>query len=101
MRVTIKEVNDAPVAVSESIVAPFRGTISGRLKGFDRETRQVTFRLLGKPSNGELRLVDPRTGEFTISTEGRSTDESTVRFEVDDGSLKSVPGELVVQIRSL
>lgn len=101
VRVTIKEVNDAPVAVSESIVAPFRGTISGRLKGFDRETRQVTFRLLGKPSNGELRLVDPRTGEFTISTEGRSTDESTVRFEVDDGSLKSVPGELVVQIRSL
>ena len=98
---TVKEVNDAPIAVSDNIVAPFRGTISGRLKGYDRETRQVTFRVLDKSSNAEFRLLDPRTGEFTISTEGRTTNESTVRFEVDDGSLTSKPGQLVVQIRSL
>lgn len=101
VRLTVKEVNDPPVAVAEFITAPYRGMISGQLKGYDRESRHLTFRLVEQPLNGELKLVDPRTGEFTFSTEGRGTTESAAKFEIDDGELVSQPCELIIRIRSM
>ena len=101
VRLTINPVNDPPVAVSETISAPYRGTITGRLKGYDRESRTVTFSVIGKPAHGQFRLIDQRTGEFTFSTDGSSSSDSVVRFVVSDGELKSQPAELRIQMQNM
>jgi VCBS repeat-containing protein len=98
---TITPVNDPPMAASETISAPFRGTITGRLKGYDRESRSVTFAIVRKPAHGSIRLTDARTGEFIFSTEGTSSANETVRFVVSDGELKSPVGELTIQIENM
>lgn len=101
VRLTVNPVNDPPVAVPDTISAPYRGMITGRLKGYDRESAAVTFKIVDKPAHGVLRLLDPRTGEFTFSTDGETSDESIARFVVSDGALTSQPAELDIQIHSM
>lgn len=85
----------------DTISAPYRGMITGRLKGYDRESGSVTFRIVDQPAHGVLRLLDARTGEFTFSTDGDSSEESTARFVVSDGSATSQPAEVDILIRSM
>ena len=101
VRLVVNPVNDPPVAVPDSISAPYRGMITGRLKGYDRESGVVTFAIVDKPAHGVLRLLDPRTGEFTFSTDGDNSEELTARFVVSDGALTSPPAELSIQIHSM
>ena len=100
VRLKVKPVNDPPEGVTETISAPYRGTITGRLKGYDRESRAVTFKVLEKPSNGQLSL-NLETGEYSFSTDGSSSSESALKFVVFDGALSSAPAELIIQIRSM
>lgn len=101
VRLIVEPVNDAPMAVSETVSAPFRGVISGRLKGHDRESRVLTFRVIGKPSHGQFRLLDAHTGAFSFATDGQSSASSVVRFVVSDGALTSEPGEVTFSIRNM
>lgn len=101
VRLAVNPVNNPPVAMPDTISAPYRGMITGRLKGYDRESGSVTFRIVDQPAHGVLRLLDARTGEFTFSTDGDSSEESTARFVVSDGSATSQPAEVDILIRSM
>ena len=98
---TIKPVNDPPVAMTETISVPFRGMLTGRLKGYDRESKTLEFRVVGKPAHGQFRLLDARTGEFSYSTDGTSSTGSSVFFVVSDGELTSEPAELTIQMQNM
>jgi hypothetical protein len=68
--------------------------VTGRLQGYDRESKSVTFRVVAKPAHGQFRLLNPRTGEFTFSHDGTNSSEATVKFVAFDGVLTSEPAEV-------
>jgi len=94
--VTVAAVNDAPVAEDDHVTAPCNGSVSGRLHGFDRESRALTFRIVSEPRRGRVKL-DETTGEFVYSSEGRDDDEPvSFGFDVFDGHAASAPAEVFV-----
>lgn len=96
MKVTVVAVNDAPVAVADDLSGPCNGQLTGQLKGYDRESAPLTFSIVGKPAQGKLKLVDPRSGQFVFDTEGARERELTFQFVVSDGALSSAPADLTV-----
>ena len=97
---SIRPVNDAPVAMSDRMSAPSSGSVTGRLTGYDRESRRVNFRIVEQPSNGRVILTDETTGDFVLTTDGVAANQIEFRFVVSDGSLTSDPADLIVQIHS-
>ena len=100
MQVAIAPVDDVPEAVAEAISVPFRGTVTGRLHGFDRESKSLRYQIVGQPQNGRVKLVDERTGDFVVSTDGARGDQRFT-FVVSDGANTSAPAELVMRIQNL
>jgi hypothetical protein len=100
VQLAIAPVNDAPVANADVISAPSRGSVTGRLHGFDRENQRLSFKIVGQPSSGHVKLVDERTGDFVLTTEGAHGD-LRFQFVVSDGELTSEPAEWVVQINNM
>ena len=101
VRINVTPVDDTPVAAADGITAPFRGTVTGRLHGFDRESKQVTYRIVEQPQFGRVRLLNERTGDFEFATDGSTNSRTEFRFEVSDGSLTSEPAAMAVAIHSL
>ena len=93
--VSVAAVNDAPVAEDDHITGPCQGMVSGRLHGFDRENRSLTYRVVKEPRRGRVRL-DEKTGEFSFYTEAMDDEPVSFAFEVFDGQAASAPADLVV-----
>jgi large repetitive protein len=96
VKVRVAAVNDAPVAEGDHLTAPCTGRTSGRLKGFDRESPRVTFRLASEPRQGRVTIVDARTGDFVFDSDGLDGEPVTFSFVAFDGELASEPAEMVV-----
>lgn len=95
-KVVVAPGNDAPVAVGEDLSVACNGQVTGLVKGFDRETKQVSFRLLGAPSQGHMKSFDARTGQFVLDMENVNEREVVFRFVASDGSIESAPAEVRV-----
>lgn len=96
VKLTVNSVNDVPTAITEHVSAPCRGSISGRLQWFDRESSQVTFRITEQPKIGAVKLNDPKTGDYTYSAEEGAGETATFKFVVFDGTDTSAPGEVII-----
>ncbi len=96
LKVVVAPGNDAPVAMGEDLSVTCHGQVTGLVKGFDRETKQVSFRLLGAPSQGHMKSFDARTGQFVFDMENVDEREVVFRFVASDGSLESAPAEVHV-----
>ncbi|MBX7096108.1 MAG: tandem-95 repeat protein [Myxococcaceae bacterium] len=99
VRLTVKPVNDPPVAFGQDLDAPTRGRVSGQLKGFDRDSSALRFEVLEQPSVGHVRDFDPRTGAFVYETDGSEGDQTWFEYVVSDGSLTSVPARVRLHVR--
>ncbi|MBL8953474.1 MAG: tandem-95 repeat protein [Myxococcaceae bacterium] len=92
----VTAVNDPPVAEEDHITAPCLGTVSGRLHGFDRESRALMYRLVSEPAKGRVKL-DEKSGEFVYYAEERLDDEVfSFEYVVFDGQASSAPAKLHV-----
>lgn len=100
VQIAVAPVDDVPEAVAEAISVPFRGTVTGRLHGFDREGKSLRYQITGQPQHGRVKLVDEQTGDFVVSTDG-ARDEQRFTFVVSDGANTSAPAELVLRIQNL
>lgn len=96
LKLVVAPGNDAPVAVGEDLSVACNGQVTGLVKGFDRETKQVSFRLLAPPSQGRMKSFDARTGQFVLDMESVNEREVAFRFVASDGSLESAPAEVRV-----
>ncbi len=96
LKVVVAPGNDAPVAMGEDLSVACHGQVTGLVKGFDRETKQVSFRLLGAPSQGHMKSFDARTGQFVLDLENVNEREVVFRFVASDGSLEYAPAEVHV-----
>ncbi len=98
--VAVASVDDAPIAISETLSAPRRGSITGRLHGLDRDGKRVVFAIVDKPAAGKVVLLDANTGDFSFSCEGTNLNELVFRFTVSDGKLTSEPADFTLKLRS-
>jgi large repetitive protein len=96
MKVVVAPGNDAPVAVGEELSVACNGQVTGLVKGFDRETSRVSFRLVAPPSQGRMKSFDSRTGQFVLDIENVNEREVMFRFVASDGSLESAPAQMLV-----
>ncbi len=101
VRLNVLPVNDVPVAAADGLSAPFRGTVTGRLYGYDRESKTVTYKIVEQPNNGRVKLLNERTGDFEYASDGSTSLSTTFRFVVSDGELTSPPADMVVSIRAV
>jgi hypothetical protein len=98
VKITVVPVNDPPEAVSAHITGPCNGSVSGRLQGFDRESKTVSFRIVKEPSHGRVKLIDAKTGDFVFFTDESHTAEVTFEFVAFDGEASSAPAEVTVHL---
>ncbi|GAB4256141.1 MAG: hypothetical protein Kow0092_01950 [Deferrisomatales bacterium] len=98
--VTVRPVNDPPVATDGALHTdedtPARGTLSG---GDPADGDPVTFRVVGDPSLGTVELLDASLGTYLYrpAPDQNGTDRFT--FVADDGSALSAPAAVTVTIR--
>ncbi len=96
---TIRPVDDPPVAMPDDLIAPASGSVTGRLRGYDRESPKLSFRIVDQPSGGRVKL-DERTGDFVFTTDGVEAQQLAFQFVAFDGALSSKPAEVTVHIRA-
>ncbi len=99
MALTIRPVDDPPVAMPDDLIAPTSGSVTGRLRGYDRESTKLSFRIVDQPSGGRVKL-DERTGDFVFTTDGVEAQQLAFQFVAFDGALNSRPAEVTVHIRA-
>jgi hypothetical protein len=97
--ITIAAVDDAPAAIPGDLLAPRSGRVTGRLLGRDPEGNALTFRIVEGTSVGQVKLLDPKTGEYAFSVDGGPKGKVvTFRFVVEAGGKVSEPEQVRVRI---
>lgn len=96
VKVSVAAVNDAPVAEDDHVTGPCLGTVSGRLHGFDRDSRTLAFRIVSPPRRGRVELVNEKTGDFVFHADGYDDEPVSFGFEVFDGQTASAPADVYV-----
>ncbi len=87
--VTITPVNDAPVAVSDSIATQEDAPISGRLLASDVEGGTLTYSVVTNSNLGTVAITNPATGDFTFTPFANVNGPSSFTFRASDGVLPS------------
>jgi RHS repeat-associated protein len=92
----IRPVNDAPVAIGQSLVFDEDTQSSIQLTGTDVERDALTFFVVGRPRYGVLSGTPPDL-TYTPNPEAHGTDEFT--FRVNDGKADSAVAPVSIRIR--
>lgn len=89
--VTVRPVNDAPLALPESAALLEDTPRALTLTGSDAESDALTFVVVTPPLHGTLSGTPPM---LTYTPEANFFGEDTLRYEVSDGTLASAPATL-------
>ncbi len=99
--ITVKPVNDPPVAANLSLTTVVDMPVSATLPGVDPDGDALVFHIVTEPSLGVLSGFDPNTGAFTYVPNPFVTGEDTFTFTVSDGEFTSAPATVTVTILPL
>ena len=99
VNITVKPVNDPPVAEDDQIKTPEDTPITGTVPATDPDGDDLTFVVGEPPKNGTL-IVDPDTGEYTYTPnpDYSGPDEFTVVVTDPDG--EETTSTIVVDVRA-
>lgn len=106
--VTIAPVNDAPVGLSETVLAVNGSVLSGALQATDVDGPALSYAVASNAARGTFTLVDAASGTFTyVPPTGGSGSivvplasfVDTVTFTASDGSLDSNPATVTFVLR--
>ena len=84
---TVTAVNDAPVALAQSVAANAGTALSGALQASDVESVSLTYRLITGPAHGTVVVSADGTFTYTSAQTYNGTDSFT--FRANDGLLDS------------
>jgi hypothetical protein len=93
--ITVKSVNDRPVAFAQSVSAPLNLTTAIELKGYDVEKDPLTFSISRSPTKGTLSGLTPNL-VYTPFKTAKGTD--SFRFRTHDGTLASTEATVSITI---
>lgn len=93
--ITVVPINDAPVAISQSLTTMQDGSVSFTLTGTDVESNSLTFSTVTGPSNGILTGTPPNL--VYQPTPGFSGNDQFT-FKANDGALNSTPATISITV---
>lgn len=96
VQVTVKPVNDAPVATSDAVRGDEDQPIEGKLRANDVDKDKLTWALAREPKNGTVEIR--ADGTFRFSPAASFHGKDTFLFEVRDGKAKD-QGTIEVTVR--
>jgi large repetitive protein len=98
-RILIRPVNDAPTLEPLVLSTIEEVTVSSALRGYDVDGDALTFRIVEPPKLGRAFIDEQGRAVFVPARDQTGTE----RFAViaDDGRLKSLPAEIVVEIENV
>ncbi len=85
--IEVTRLNDAPVAVGQSVATPEDTALLIRLAGVDVDGSSVTYAVLTGPGNGVLSSVNTNTGAVTYTPNPDFNGSDAFTFAVFDGQL--------------
>ncbi|HFQ90919.1 MAG TPA: tandem-95 repeat protein, partial [Desulfobulbus sp.] len=97
--VTIKPVNDPPLANSTSLAVDQGATISGHLDGTDPDGDPLSFILVSSPAKGTVNLA--ADGSYTYRANSDASGTDTFSFKVSDGRTDSNTATVTVKINEV
>ncbi len=97
VRITIRPVNDAPVALAQSVSAGHNTAVNITLTGSDPEGSALIFAIAIAPANGALSGTAPNV-TYTPNSGFAGTDQFT--FTVNDGQISGAPATVTISVNS-
>ena len=98
VRITVRPVNDAPVAIGEQVALLEDTAQAVMLEGSDADGDPLTFAIVGHPERGLLEGVPPAV---TYRPEAGFNGVDTVRFTVSDGQLTSASATVRLTVQAV
>lgn len=92
--IPVRSVNDAPVALDQSLSVTAGATLSGAVTATDVDGDPLTFRVVHGPTLGTVEMNPD--GSFTYSS--RRTGQDRFTFRANDGTVDSEPATVTVQV---
>ncbi len=96
---TIKPVNDQPLASNLRYVTARRTAITGQLVGTDIDGDTLTYRLVDRPDKGTVTL-NRTTGAFTYTPNSSTNGSDSFSYTVNDGHLTSDVATVHIDVRT-
>ena len=96
--ITIKPVNDLPVADSNVYEGLEDSSVSGLLKGNDLENDELSFAVSDSPEYGELSIFSLETGHFSYTPQPDFVGTDRFYFTVNDGIENSEPACVTIVV---
>jgi parallel beta-helix repeat protein len=92
---TVNAVNDAPVAIAQSVSMSWNTSINITLAGTDVEASPLTYSIVSNPAHGSL-SGSGANQTYTSATNYSGPDSFT--FKVNDGTLDSAPATVSIDV---
>jgi len=99
LRITISQVNDAPLAQDGAFETYADETLAGRAVGTDIDTDTLSYHVMLNGSKGSLSFDSDNTGRFTYIPDGSQTGNDTVTYVVRDQLAVSNTASLTINIK--
>jgi hypothetical protein len=97
VNITVTPVNDAPVALPQSLFTSYNAPLAFTLEGSDVEGSTLSFTVLTPPASGTLSGTVP---DLTFTPTIGFTGAVSLTFRVNDGSLNSAPATVGITVQS-
>lgn len=98
VNINVAAVNDAPVAIAQSVSAQSGQSLLITLTGSDTENSALSYTVLTGPANGTLSGVAPA---LNYTPSGGFTGTDTMQFQVSDGALTSAPAAVTITVTAI
>ena len=99
--ITVRPVNDAPVAENAVATVDEDQVLSGQVVASDVENDPLTFALVSQASHGTVSIVDPVAGSYTYTPTSNYSGVDSFTFKANDGNLDSAPGTVTITINAV
>ncbi|MDQ1317255.1 MAG: hypothetical protein QG588_906, partial [Candidatus Poribacteria bacterium] len=93
--ITVKPVNDPPIANSQSVTTDEETSVKITLTGSDVDSPNLTFKIVDQPLNGFVEWTPP---EPTYMPNANFNGDDSFTFIANDGKIDSKPAKVSIQV---
>jgi VCBS repeat-containing protein len=97
--VTVKPVNDPPIATAATLTTKEDTALNATLSGTDPDGAPLTFAITANPNHGTATLANATTGAFSYTPEANYSGPDTLSFTVSDGTITTAAAQIAVTVQ--